>query len=59
MRKDFSGLHAKVQLSVVRIHVKPDTVEMQDSSERGGIVHIQHRFRRVMVNIMILFKICF
>ena len=31
---DFIGLHDKVQLSVVRIHVKPNTVEMQDSSER-------------------------
>ena len=32
-----SGLHAKVQLSVVRVHVKPDTMATHDSSERRGI----------------------
>ena len=30
-----SSRHAKVQLSAVRVHVKPDTMMTQD--ERGGI----------------------
>ena len=30
----FSGLHAKVQLSVTRVRVKSDTLATQDSSKR-------------------------
>ena len=36
----FSGLHTKVQLSVVRVRMKPDTMATQDSSERRGIDQI-------------------
>ena len=32
-----SGLHAKVQLSIVRVHIKPNTMVTEDSFEREGI----------------------